>query len=668
MVKNNYSSGRNDDRLHKPNGDNEPQAFRPIGAIDDAAADNTLESIADVMPCHPYSAVGNMNLNSMLVENIRSDDYFKGLAELKTFEDVVDQIYYDCKFVTPWVPGTHKSQKASGMCSGLRGVSNAGTPSTGYMLLFKLYTLQITTHQIRRMLNHTDSPYIRALGFLYLRHACDPKELWTWCKPFVADPEELYVEGADGPVSTIGRWLRGLLTEQEYHGTMLPRLPVPVARDVLAKLHESDEGSAAHRTVETSRVPGLPAGEGGRREGPLDRGVHGAVSGVHGAVSGVHGAVSGVYGAVSGVYGAEREREPERVWGKDDADLWRPAVPYGDRDPDARSYADLDAAPVGGGGGQWERDRGGAGGAGGEGGAWGDRYREERRDERYHERDHERDRERDRADRDGRYRMDDRRDERRDERHRDERRGERRDEHRDPYRHDERRDGRRDERRELSTGYPPHSTGYPPHSTGYPPHASAQTIAQHDRWAPQHDRERCGERDRPSAPSNAAAANSAVPGAFSAVPGAHSAVPGAFSATAPAMPSGSGYAGAAPEAKPPQSNQSKIYDDGVAASQSALTTASRSAPASSTSAVVSAIAGGGGGGSTSAAAGVAASNAPPTAETAAEKLARLRAKQAARVGGAYLTGSVGGDYSSSSGAMPPAKGLQRYQELVRKGN
>jgi hypothetical protein len=83
---------------------------------------------------------------------------------------------------------------------------------------------------------------------------------------------------------------------------------------------------------------------------------------------------------------------------------------------------------------------------------------------------------------------------------------------------------------------------------------------------------------------------------------------------------------------------------------------------------VSASAGGGGGGSSSAAAGVAASNAPPTAETAAEKLARLRAKQAARVGGAYLTGSVGGDYSSSSGAMPPAKGLQRYQELVRKGN
>jgi len=56
------------------------------------------------------------------------------------------------------------------------------------------------------------------------------------------------------------------------------------------------------------------------------------------------------------------------------------------------------------------------------------------------------------------------------------------------------------------------------------------------------------------------------------------------------------------------------------------------------------------------------------AETAAEKLAKLRAKQAARVGGAYLSASVGGDYASSSGGSgPPAKGLQRYQQLVRDG-
>ena len=162
MVKNSYSSGRNDDRLANPNGKNVAQAF-----VDN---DEEGEQREDVLPCHQYSAIGQMNLNTMLIENIRSHDYFKGLCEFPTFEEVVDQTYYDCTFVTPWVPGSHKSARAAGMCSGLRGVSNAGTPGTGYMLLFKLFTLQITKKQIRRLLTHPDSPYIRALGFLYLRY------------------------------------------------------------------------------------------------------------------------------------------------------------------------------------------------------------------------------------------------------------------------------------------------------------------------------------------------------------------------------------------------------------------------------------------------------------------------------------------------------------------
>jgi hypothetical protein len=124
MVKNNYSSGRNDDRLTNPNGKNEPQSFTDTG--------EEGESLKDVLPVHPYSAVGNMNLNNMLVENIRSHDYFKGLAELRTFDEVVDQIYYDCTYCTPWRPGTHKAQRAAGMCSGLRGVrcaAPAGPPA-----------------------------------------------------------------------------------------------------------------------------------------------------------------------------------------------------------------------------------------------------------------------------------------------------------------------------------------------------------------------------------------------------------------------------------------------------------------------------------------------------------------------------------------------------------
>lgn len=56
----------------------------------------------------------------------------------------------------------------------------------------------------------------------------------------------------------------------------------------------------------------------------------------------------------------------------------------------------------------------------------------------------------------------------------------------------------------------------------------------------------------------------------------------------------------------------------------------------------------------------------PKVETAAEKLARLRAKQALKNGGVGFLGSIGGDYAGNVSAAP-AKGLQRYQQMVREG-
>jgi len=56
--------------------------------------------------------------------------------------------------------------------------------------------------------------------------------------------------------------------------------------------------------------------------------------------------------------------------------------------------------------------------------------------------------------------------------------------------------------------------------------------------------------------------------------------------------------------------------------------------------------------------------APAKVETAAEKLARLRAKQAGRNG--TFTASIGGDYAGAVNTAP-AKGLQRYQQLMREG-
>ena len=150
------------------------------------------------------------------------------------------------------------------MCSGLRGVSNAGVPSACAMLLFKLYILQLTTSQVKRLITHPDSPYIRAVGFLYLRHVVDPKTLFAWCEPHLHDQEKFSVLG-DGFAIPVGRFVTQLLTQQEFHDVMLPRLPVPVKREIDAKLNEMGLGGGRG---------GGGGGGGGedRRAGGDDRG------------------------------------------------------------------------------------------------------------------------------------------------------------------------------------------------------------------------------------------------------------------------------------------------------------------------------------------------------------------------------------------------------------
>ena len=72
------------------------------------------------------------------------------------------------------------------MCGGVRGVSAGGIVSSCYCLMYKLFTLKLTKKQVPdrspvfpstifppvqvvALINHVDSPYIRGVGFMYLR-------------------------------------------------------------------------------------------------------------------------------------------------------------------------------------------------------------------------------------------------------------------------------------------------------------------------------------------------------------------------------------------------------------------------------------------------------------------------------------------------------------------
>nr|CAB3265188.1 pre-mRNA-splicing factor 38B [Phallusia mammillata] len=172
-----------------------------------------------------------MNLNHLVLTNIQNSPYFKvRLIELKTYHEVIDEIYYKVDHLEPWERGTRKTAGQTGMCGGVRGVGAGGVVSTSFCILFKLFTLKLTRKQLNGMLNHTDSPFIRGLGIMYIRFSQAPADLWDWFEPYLEDEEEIDVKAGGGCVMTIGMMIRTVLTKLEWFSTLFPRIPVPIQK------------------------------------------------------------------------------------------------------------------------------------------------------------------------------------------------------------------------------------------------------------------------------------------------------------------------------------------------------------------------------------------------------------------------------------------------------
>lgn len=61
-----------------------------------------------------------MNLNPLILTNIQSSHYFKvNLYELKTYHEVIDEIYYKVSHLEPWEKGSRKTAGQTGMCGGV---------------------------------------------------------------------------------------------------------------------------------------------------------------------------------------------------------------------------------------------------------------------------------------------------------------------------------------------------------------------------------------------------------------------------------------------------------------------------------------------------------------------------------------------------------------------
>lgn len=169
-----------------------------------------LERAKNILPISGNTTT--FNINTLLYNNIKESDYFKALYQLRTYHEIVDEIYPSVMHVAPWQTGTTR------------------IPSTAFCLLLKFFLMRLTVKQMKGLLHTDDCPYVRAIGFLYLRYTCPASDLWDWFEPFLDDEEEFTPSTDTSLVMTIGQFLTQLLTDMKYFGTTLPRIPVLMER------------------------------------------------------------------------------------------------------------------------------------------------------------------------------------------------------------------------------------------------------------------------------------------------------------------------------------------------------------------------------------------------------------------------------------------------------
>ncbi|KAJ8600121.1 hypothetical protein CTAYLR_003488 [Chrysophaeum taylorii] len=159
----------------------------------------------------------SFNLPPITYQKINESEYFKCLYVFRSFEKVVDVIYEKVTYVEPYA-------------------STAKTPSSAYCLLLKLFTLRLTEDQVKQLLDHPDSTYIRALGALYVRYGAEPSKLWRWLGDYCDDLEEFAPSMNPHDTTTFGQFVTSLFDSSQYFGTPLPRVPLPVERRIKVNL------------------------------------------------------------------------------------------------------------------------------------------------------------------------------------------------------------------------------------------------------------------------------------------------------------------------------------------------------------------------------------------------------------------------------------------------
>jgi pre-mRNA-splicing factor 38B len=125
-----------------------------------------------------------------------------------------DEIYSTVRHLAPWQTGTTRA------------------PSSAFCLLLKLLVMGVTHNQVHGLLATDDCPYVRGMGLLMLRYICAPKDLYGYFEPYLEDDSVFSPSHDEAEQMTMGAYAIKLLTDMQYFGTTLPRIPVPIERKI----------------------------------------------------------------------------------------------------------------------------------------------------------------------------------------------------------------------------------------------------------------------------------------------------------------------------------------------------------------------------------------------------------------------------------------------------
>lgn len=80
-----------------------------------------------------------------------------------------------------------------------------------------------------------------------------PKHIWGWLSYYLEDQEQVVIQEKPKKIAwTVGKLCRELLNEQKFCGSMLPRIPVPIAKEISENLREWDR---THKKEKKKKSP-----------------------------------------------------------------------------------------------------------------------------------------------------------------------------------------------------------------------------------------------------------------------------------------------------------------------------------------------------------------------------------------------------------------------------